>query len=213
MSAAVVTFTSIGYGDIIGTTTGERGFIVVFALLSAAIMAYMTGNIVSWTQAAEARRTKLSDKLSEVKAYIRYRGIQPVLGGKLLHYYRFKGFTETFVGDDAELLGELPPALRNKVAEYFRGTLLRHWCGRCSCVTCLSSWVHTQGSGANLQQHFLDGAGDEAEARDQVPGRVHHAAGRRRQEGARVRGAVRGFSLTPVHAPSSTFSPAAWRRC
>ncbi len=142
----VVTFSTVGYGDLTPGTRGEvcvcvcvhsigphstyatqRAFTIGFQLVSLAIMAYAVANVVSWLQAAEVKRTQMGDKLAFVKQYARYRRLDPSLAADLLRFFRFQGFNSTHQAEDAELLKDLTPSLRAEVAEHFRDTLLRKW--------------------------------------------------------------------------------------
>lgn len=123
----LVTFSTVGYGDIGGSTWGERGFIIFFALLSIGVTAFATGNVVTWLQSAEAKRTVLADKLDEVKSYIQYRQIDADLASKMLRFHRFRGLNIVFEKMDAEVLSEVSPALRFKICRHFRHTIFRNW--------------------------------------------------------------------------------------
>ncbi len=57
----------------------------------------------------------LSEKLTEVKNYLRYRAVPKQLSTKLLRYFRFKGSSTTFELEDAKILQELAPSLRAEV--------------------------------------------------------------------------------------------------
>ena len=123
----LTTFSTVGYGDIFGSTVGERAYIIFFALLSIAVTAYATGNVVTWLQSAEAKRTVLADKLDEVKSYIKYRRLPPDLGNKLLRFHRFRGLNSLFSREDSYMLSQLPPALQFKICRVYRDTLFTNW--------------------------------------------------------------------------------------
>ncbi len=124
---SMVTFSTVGFGDIGGSTYGERGFIIFYALLSIGVTAYATGNVVTWLQSAEAKRTVLADKLDQVKAYIQYRKLNDEVATKLLRFHRFRGLNAVYEKLDSEVLDELPPTLRFKIARHFRSHIFKNW--------------------------------------------------------------------------------------
>jgi hypothetical protein len=124
---SVVTFSTVGFGDLGGSTAGERGFIIFFALLSIGVTAYATGNVVTWLQSREAKRTVLADRLEEVKAYISYRKLNDEIGAKLLRFHRFRGLNAVYDRLDGEVMNDLSPALRFKIARHFRKMIFKNW--------------------------------------------------------------------------------------
>jgi hypothetical protein len=95
-----VVFTTVGYGDFVARTVGERAFVIVFVLCNVAVSAYALANVVSWlqvrwgqllfsvikrfVQGSEKRRTDLADKLTLIKKYGRYRELDPAIVAKVI---------------------------------------------------------------------------------------------------------------------------------
>jgi hypothetical protein len=124
---AIVTFSTCGFGDLSATTLATRIYVTFYCIISIGILAYATGNVVSWLQSASAAKTVVADKLESVKNYSEYRGFGPDLSRRLLAFHRFKGLNDVFPHNDAVAIGKLPPALRAKLGAHFRSTVLKHW--------------------------------------------------------------------------------------
>ena len=124
---SIMVFSTVGYGDISATTNGTRGFVILLAIINIGLLAYSTGNVVTWLQSAEAKRTLLADKLDLVKDYVQYRDVGEELTDKILKFHRFKGFSNTYEGSDGDLMLDLSPDLRSQLAIHFRETILRNW--------------------------------------------------------------------------------------
>jgi CRP-like cAMP-binding protein len=124
---AVITFTTIGYGDYTPTTVGERTFTFFYIFCNIWILTVTVGTVTSWLQQAEKARTVLADKLDEVKQYCRFRGIPNDLSAEMMRFFRFKASVKGYEGTDFDALSEVPPGLRGEVAEYMRHTILSYW--------------------------------------------------------------------------------------
>ena len=124
---AVITFTTIGYGDITPSTTAERAFTFVYIFCNIWILTITIGTVTSWLQQAERARTSLADKLDEVKKYCGFRGLPDDLSAEMMRFFLFKASVKGYEGTDFEALAGLTPSLRGEVAEYLRGTVLALW--------------------------------------------------------------------------------------
>ncbi len=124
---AVITLTSIGYGDYTPTTTGERAFVFFFIFLNVWILALIVGTVTSWLQQAEKSRVVLADQLDDAKAYCSFRGLPPDIAGEMQRFLRFRASGRGFEGTDFDALAELTPSLRADVAVHMRDTVFKNF--------------------------------------------------------------------------------------
>lgn len=124
---AVITFTTIGYGDYTPTTTGERAFTFFYIFCNIWILTITIGTVTSWLQQAEKARTALADKLDDVKNYCRFRGLPNDLSADMMRFFRFKASVKGYEGSDFDQLVDLTPSLRGEVADYLRMTVMAKW--------------------------------------------------------------------------------------
>jgi hypothetical protein len=64
---AVITFTTVGYGDHTATTVGERAFVFFYIFLNVWILALIVGTVTAWLQQAEKSRVILADQAKQNK--------------------------------------------------------------------------------------------------------------------------------------------------
>ena len=72
---ALVTLTSVGYGDISPTSIAERVFVGIQLLANLGITAYILGNVTLLTTKADAETSAHRDRLRDVQRFMRTRNI------------------------------------------------------------------------------------------------------------------------------------------
>jgi hypothetical protein len=125
---SIVTFSTCGFGDLAATTLATRIYVFFYCVISVGILAYATGNIVTWLQSSNAARTILADQLAQVKNYIEYRQYSKDLSRRLLTFHRFKGLNDSFPHNDKHVIDMLSPAMRLTLGAHFRRTIFKNWC-------------------------------------------------------------------------------------
>jgi hypothetical protein len=111
---AVVTMTTVGYGDITPGTDLEHAFAIVVMLLGASLYAFAIGNIASLFTSLDAPRASFFGRLDAAQDYLSARGVEPALIDQVQGYYehlwaRYRGLP------DQALFADLPDALRLQV--------------------------------------------------------------------------------------------------
>jgi hypothetical protein len=120
---AVVTTTTVGYGDITPTRNVEYVFTMAVILLGASLYAFVIGNIASLFSGLDAAKSRFDTRLATTEDYLRARQVPRELGDRVRGYYeymweRYHGFP------DQALLHDLPAALRLEVLERLTEGLL-----------------------------------------------------------------------------------------
>ncbi len=114
------TMTTVGYGDLVPVTTGERLYACMAMILGATIFGYVIGNVATMSMASDIAKMRRQEKINNVVGYMKEKSISIDLRQKVESYLDFyfeqcSGFEET------HLLDELPGVLRARVYEFMHG--------------------------------------------------------------------------------------------
>ena len=111
---AIVTTTTVGYGDITPRRDVEYVFSMVTILLGASMYAFIIGNIASLISNLDSAKTSFWLRVEAVNQYLRSRQVTPELNQQVRNYYdyiwaRFRGMNQR------DLLADLPPPIRLEI--------------------------------------------------------------------------------------------------
>jgi hypothetical protein len=120
---AVVTVTTIGYGDITPGRNAEYALTLVVMVLGASMYAFVIGSIASIVRNRDSQRSGYFARMSALDDYLLARGVAGGLARDVREYYeylwdRYRGLRED------ELLHDLPDPLRLEVLRELLGELL-----------------------------------------------------------------------------------------
>mmetsp|Transcript_28338 Transcript_28338/g.92542 ORF Transcript_28338/g.92542 Transcript_28338/m.92542 type:complete len:888 (-) Transcript_28338:70-2733(-) len=115
---AVLTMTSVGYGDVLPTNTLERFGAVVTMLVGSYFFGFIVGSITSILGTRNARMNEFYRVMDELNSFIKERKLDYTLSRKLRDYfkYRHSRSDEMSLSNSHELLEKMSPALRGEVA-------------------------------------------------------------------------------------------------
>eukprot|EP00002_Diphylleia_rotans_P025766 TRINITY_DN5107_c0_g1_i6.p1 TRINITY_DN5107_c0_g1~~TRINITY_DN5107_c0_g1_i6.p1 ORF type:complete len:1069 (-),score=196.83 TRINITY_DN5107_c0_g1_i6:596-3802(-) len=121
---AMVTFATVGYGDVVPYTRYEKIFSIMAVFFGAAVYASIFGNMTNLIASLDMDGLRYREKLSMLNEYMRYRGLPHSLKDRIRNYYeviwsRHKGL------DESSILNDLPPSLRSDVALYLHHHLVQ----------------------------------------------------------------------------------------
>ena len=68
---AFTTMTTVGYGDVVVTTTLERGFCIVGMLIGATVFGYIVGNVSVMMENFDLQSALRTEKMDRVKVLAR----------------------------------------------------------------------------------------------------------------------------------------------
>ncbi|KAJ3150565.1 Kinesin-like protein kif27 [Geranomyces variabilis] len=112
---AIVTMTTLGYGDIRPNNTSERIFAVFTALCGILFYGYINGTIASTLSNMDSRRVAYQQRLDAVKQYMTDRKMDPDMKERVLTYYDY--VWERNRGIDVRgLFVDMPSAFKQEVA-------------------------------------------------------------------------------------------------
>lgn len=117
---AIVTMSTVGYGDISPLTTMERLFVIPFLLMSTFAYAAIVGNVTFAVESVTASSRNYQRKLDDLSQFISLNDIDPALAKKLKRYteelwLQTKGF------DIEEVLFKMPGEIQNETMMYLYG--------------------------------------------------------------------------------------------
>ncbi|KAF0687934.1 Aste57867_20426 [Aphanomyces stellatus] len=114
---AVMTMTTVGYGDVASQTTRERLW-SIFAMVNGAwIFAYGITNVVSMVSNLNSSDTEFQIKMDYVNKYMETRDLPLKLRSEIREFFFNTRITvETKLKNESKILGELSALLRSKVA-------------------------------------------------------------------------------------------------
>jgi hypothetical protein len=120
---AVVTMTTVGYGDITPGRNVEYVFTIFVIVLGASTYAYIIGNIASLLSNLDSAKAHYRNRVEAVTQYLRARQAPPRLNDQVRDYYdyvwgRYRGVKE------GELFADLPAAVRLDILLYLTRDLL-----------------------------------------------------------------------------------------
>ena len=114
---ALMTLTTVGYGDITPANDTERGYALASLLIGALVFGYMLSSIGDLIASLDPHASKLQEQLDEVKEFTRWHQMSPDLASRVRKYYEFF-FSRQGPGDEAELINNLAPYLKRDVQNH-----------------------------------------------------------------------------------------------
>ena len=109
---AVITITTVGYGDVLPITANEKLFAVISALLGGLVFSYTLGNISSLISSATGANRRYEDKLIAVKEYMEYRDMDTNFKRVVLNYLMTCWRTSGKLHHEIHLLEDMPRDIR-----------------------------------------------------------------------------------------------------
>ena len=114
---ALMTLTTVGYGDITPANDAERSYALLALLVGALVFGYMLSSIGDLIASLDKNGGRVQDKLDEVKEFTRWHKMPPDLAARVRKYYEYI-YTRQGPLDDGEIVGQLAPALNHDVMEH-----------------------------------------------------------------------------------------------
>ena len=86
---ALMTLTTVGYGDITPANNAERGYALASLLIGALVFGYMLSAISELVSSLDKQGIRVQEHLDEVKEFTRWHKMSPDLATKVRKYYEF----------------------------------------------------------------------------------------------------------------------------
>jgi len=119
---SVATLSTLGYGDVVPSTDGERFFVVICTIIGSSIYAYMIGNVCGLISGMDAQNAHFYETMRSLNLFMQEKKLPRWLQVRLRDFFRFRR-NHSNVSDYADLLTAMSPALRAHVS----GFIHRKW--------------------------------------------------------------------------------------
>jgi hypothetical protein len=119
----ISTLSSVGYGDVIPTTTGERIYAIGVMMVGVGMYSYIIGNVATILTGIQPARRRYLENMERLSAFMRYRRIPPGLQRKLLDYFSY-AWDKMLGYDESRVISELPPSLTGEVSLFLKRDII-----------------------------------------------------------------------------------------
>ncbi|CAM9187432.1 unnamed protein product [Discosporangium mesarthrocarpum] len=111
---AFTTMTTVGYGDIVVTTTLERAFCVLGMLVGATVFGYIVGNVSVMMESFDVNSALHTEKMDRVKEYVQSQNFPQKFSTRFVRQYKYY-LQRVSVFDSANILDSLPTTARTSL--------------------------------------------------------------------------------------------------
>ena len=118
------TMTTVGYGDISGTTGLEQGFSIVAMAIGGFTFALIVGSIGDVITRAGVAETAYLRMMGELKEFLQLKSVPQELGMRVVSFHE-RLYSNRTVFDEGTIMSRLPQALRSDLLLHMFGTVLR----------------------------------------------------------------------------------------
>jgi len=122
---AIMTITTIGYGDVPSGTTAERVVSIVCMILGACLYSYIVGTVTTVVQGLDISRRAFEDKMDSINDYMSLSCFPTHLRRRIRAYCFYQRDTKSFLPQERDLYASVSPALRSMCAFYKYNVLLK----------------------------------------------------------------------------------------
>ena len=112
---AVISITTMGYGDVVPVTHEERIFCIVVALIGAVVFSFCMGTITKLVTSVTGAEYRVAEKLQHATEYLLFREHSNPLKRLLKSFYNLSWRKSGELFKEREILGEIPTSLRKAV--------------------------------------------------------------------------------------------------
>ncbi|MBN1648930.1 MAG: cyclic nucleotide-binding domain-containing protein [Spirochaetales bacterium] len=119
----ITTLTTIGYGDITPTGSGQMLFVILIELIGAAMYGLIIGNIANLIANIDIAKTQHKEKMEKINTFMNYRNLPGSLKRKINNYYEYLWASRRGY-DEASVLQGLPDPLKVSVALYLNKEII-----------------------------------------------------------------------------------------
>ncbi|KAG9399344.1 hypothetical protein AC1031_011685 [Aphanomyces cochlioides] len=133
-----MTLTTIGYGDLVPTTPGERALAIMCMLIGGGTYAYVVGSVCQILNSMDASTTEFHQTIDTLNEYCRHNKLPAELSSRLREYFH-SSRTLLRERQHHNLLLTMSPGLRGEVALYNN-----QWIANIDFFNCSSAFERSQ---------------------------------------------------------------------
>jgi hypothetical protein len=111
---AIMTMTTVGFGDIVPSSTGERLFMIAAMVVGGGMYGFIIASLASVVTSLDMNQKQYYTKMDTIHSYMSYRKFPTPLRHRVHRYFR-KFYEVNSALDEKAILNDLPDNLRNEV--------------------------------------------------------------------------------------------------
>ncbi|KAG6586545.1 Voltage-gated Ion Channel (VIC) Superfamily [Phytophthora cinnamomi] len=120
---AIVTMTTIGYGDIVGHNNYERMLNIAVMAVGVSFFGYVIGTISTLVTNLDVAAARYEERMTVVKEYIISRRMPKYIANKIRHHFEYF-YQNRSVFNESLILKRLPSALRNEMIHHVHSKIV-----------------------------------------------------------------------------------------
>jgi len=120
---AVVTLTTVGYGDIVPHTNIETAYSMIVMIFGVGIYGYVIGNIANILSTRDPAKLAFQNNMDSLKAFVKYRELPVNLQHRIRDYYAYL-WKKRLGYDESGFLENLPSGLKNEVELHLKRKII-----------------------------------------------------------------------------------------
>ncbi|KAG6953200.1 hypothetical protein JG688_00012988 [Phytophthora aleatoria] len=120
---AIVTMTTIGYGDIVAHSNNERLLNIGVMAVGVSFFGYVIGTISTLVTNLDVAAARYDERMTVVKEYIISRRMPKYIGNKIRHHFEYF-YQNRSVFKERRILKRLPSALRNEMIHHVHSKIV-----------------------------------------------------------------------------------------
>jgi Cyclic nucleotide-binding domain/Ion channel len=116
---AVVTLTTVGYGDIVPTTNYETIYSMAVMVFGVGVYGYVIGNVANILSKRDPAKMAFQENMESLKSFVKYRDLPTNLQYRVRDYYAYL-WKKKLGYNEANFLSKLPTGLKHEVELYLK---------------------------------------------------------------------------------------------
>ena len=108
------TLTTVGYGDIFATNTGERVLNILILLVGASVFGFIVANVSSIIDHVDRKRSVITDKVTEISEYLKSKNCPTELKDSIVNHFR-QVYSLQLEHHGRDFLSALPIHIKNRI--------------------------------------------------------------------------------------------------
>jgi len=119
----ITTITTIGYGDIVPSTTAQMIYVMAVEIIGVGMYGFVIGNVANILSKKDPSKQQYQNNLDNLTSLIRLRKLPVELHQKLRDYYTYI-YYQKFGYDEVNFINKLPKSLSSEVSYYIKKDLI-----------------------------------------------------------------------------------------